>query len=142
MQELPGWHQARQPQRQPLWHHTAPDGTWSGEKGNSAWSPDPNTPRGKELLEVTGGKPIQFKNGYPDFSPYAQKTVTIDVQGNHTSDYRAANIKAGFGDTQKLPKGMTWHHHEDGKMMMLVPEKLNSNVPHTGGVSIVKDAGY
>ncbi|QRK06296.1 HNH endonuclease [Archangium violaceum] len=118
------------------------DGTWSGEKGNSAWSPDPNTPRGKEILEATGGKPIQFKDGYPDFSPYSQKTVTIDMMGNHTSDFRDANVKAGFGDTADPPEGMTWHHHEDGKRMMLVPKSINNNVPHTGGVSVVKDAGY
>lgn len=119
------------------------DGTWSGEKGNSAWTPDPSTPRGKEILDATGGKPIQFKDGYPDFSSYSQKTVSIDnMKGDYDMDFRAANMKAGFGDTKVNPEGMTWHHHEDGKTMMLVPQKINNNVPHTGGGSIVKDPGY
>ncbi|NPC84254.1 HNH endonuclease, partial [Pyxidicoccus fallax] len=118
------------------------DGKWAGEKGNSAWTPDPNTPKGQEILKATEGKPIQFKDGYPDFSPFSQKNVSIEMKGDHYQDFKAANMKAGFGDTATPPPGMTWHHHEDGKTMMLVPQKINNNVPHTGGASVVKDAGY
>lgn len=71
--------------------------------------------------------------GFLDFSPYATATVEIDMKGNRTTDFRDANKKAGF---RRPPKGYSWHHHQDGKTMQLVPTDLHKNVPHTGGVSI------
>jgi hypothetical protein len=120
------------------------DGKWSNpnDPGNSDWIPDPKTTRGKAVLKVTGGKPVKFKDGYPDFSPYAKKKVEIDMQGDHYYDFKKANKEAGFGDTSHPPEGMTWHHHEDGVTMLLVPKDLNNQVSHTGGASIVKDSGY
>lgn len=120
------------------------DGKWSNsaDPGNSDWIPDPATERGKAVLGVTGGKPVKFKDGYPDFSPYATKKVEIDMQGDHYYDFKKANKAAGYGDTATPPKGMTWHHHEDGTTMLLVPQDLNNKVSHTGGASIVKDSGY
>jgi hypothetical protein len=115
------------------------DGKWSGEPGNSEWHPDPNTERGKAILDATDGKPVRFKDGYPDFSEHSIKNVEIDMKGNHDSDFAAANAAAGYART---PKGYTWHHHEDGVTMQLVPEDLNKHVPHTGGNSIVNSPGY
>ena len=51
----------------------------------------------------------------------------------------AANKAAGFDET---PPGMTWHHNEDGVTMELVPSKLNNNVPHDGGASVVKSPEF
>jgi hypothetical protein len=102
--------------------------------------PDPNTADGKAILKATGGKPITFKEGYPDFSPHAVKSVEIDMVGN-ASDFGRANEAAGLPG-KEAPKGFTWHHKEDGVTMELIPSDLNNKVPHTGGASIVKSPGY
>lgn len=73
--------------------------------------------------------------GYPDFSPYATEIVQIDMKGNYTTDYQDANQAAGF---ERTPEGYTWHHHQDGKTMLLVPTDLHAAVGHTGGVSNIK----
>jgi len=79
--------------------------------------------------------------GYPDFSPYAQtlpngqKSVKITYTGSRGGDFAAANAKAGY---KEMPEGFTWHHHEDGKTMLLVPERLHDAVKHTGGVATYK----
>ncbi len=119
-----------------------------GERGNSSWKPaDPNSKAAKEISEVTGGRPVQFREGFPVFTPYAKRRVEINMRGDHYYDFKAANKAAGFGDTAEPPKGFTWHHHEDGVTMELVPQKLHNNVkPHTGGASIAEelssDVGY
>jgi hypothetical protein len=114
------------------------DGSWKGTRGNGVWTPDASTKRGQEILEATGGKPVTFKNGYPDFSPHATHRVEIEMTGKGV-DFDAANRAAGL---EKTPKGMTWHHNEDGVTMELVPSKLNNNVPHDGGASIVKSPEF
>jgi len=75
-------------------------------------------------------------DGYPDFSPYAKEAVEIDMEGNYTTDYDKAEEAAGLDRTTK---GYTWHHHQDGKTMLLVPTDLHRNVGHTGGVSVIKN---
>ncbi len=86
---------------------------------------------------------VQFdQSGYPDFSPYIYENpdtgdpviVEIDMKGNHTTDYTDANRAAGI---EQKPEGYTWHHHQDGKTMILVPTDLHGAVRHTGGVSTI-----
>ena len=75
-------------------------------------------------------------DGFPDFSPYAVKTVKIQfTPGNRYADSRAANAAAGFVST---PSGYTWHHVEDGTSMLLVPADLHEFIRHTGGVATTK----
>ena len=31
----------------------------------------------------------------------------------------------------------TWHHHENGKTMMLVEQSLHNSVTHTGGAALI-----
>jgi len=114
------------------------DGSWKGTRGNGEWTPDLNTERGREIWAATGGKPITFKDGYPDFSPFATKRVEIDMTGKN-SDFGLANEAAGLKET---PPGMTWHHHQDGVTMELVPSNINNKVPHDGGASVVGDGGF
>lgn len=61
------------------------------------------------------------------------------------ADFSAARSamadKLGVKDW-KEPKGYTWHHHQDGITMELVPSALHNNVPHTGGASLARDPGY
>jgi DNase/tRNase domain of colicin-like bacteriocin len=81
--------------------------------------------------------------GYPDFSPYAKtlpngkKSVQIKYTGSRRGDFAEANAKAGYKET---PNHFTWHHHEDGKTMILVPEDLHGAIEHTGGVATYKHA--
>lgn len=77
------------------------------------------------------------KDGYPDFSPYAQKSVPVEgLKGNTGSDFTRANKAAGL---KRTPEGYTWHHHQDGKTMQLVPTDLHDAVRHTGGASILRN---
>lgn len=131
-------------------------GTWNGKRGDSEWSPpDPSTIKDpkeatkmKKLSEATGGKPIKFKEGYPDFSEHVYKhkgspaKVEIEMTGGGT-DFTKANKAMKKNDPNwEQPKGYTWHHKEDGVTMELVPTDLNRNVPHDGGASVVKDMNY
>jgi hypothetical protein len=75
-------------------------------------------------------------DGYPDFSPYAEKVVEIEMKGNYTTDYTDANTKAGIAE---IPEGYSWHHHQDCKTMQLLPSDLHDGVRHTGGVSVIKN---
>jgi hypothetical protein len=78
------------------------------------------------------------EKGYPDFSPYAKKEIKLDnLTGNHGIDNAMANKIAGY---QKTPKGYTWHHHEDGKTLQLVPLDLHKSIRHTGGASILRNS--
>ncbi len=76
-------------------------------------------------------------DGFPDFSPYARHVVTIDPHftGNRDRDEREANKRAGLSVT---PDGYTWHHHQDGKTLLLVPFMLHFAVRHAGGVALRK----
>jgi hypothetical protein len=127
------------PKLSPFGTRTPKTGKWSKGRGNSAWTPGPDTRGRDEILSVTKGKPIGFKDGYPDFSPYATHKVEITMTGNDAADFATANKAARLPET---PEGFTWHHSEDGKTMQLVPSALNNNVPHSGGASIVSSKEY
>ena len=81
---------------------------------------------------------MQFTgSGLADFSRYALHKVRIHMTGKNWLDFSAANKTMGWKET---PSGMTWHHHYDGRTMMLVPSDIHARpaVPHTGGAAIVK----
>ena len=73
--------------------------------------------------------------GFPDFSRYAIKKVQIKMSGNRKIDENISNKLVGFKST---PDNYTWHHHEDGKTMLLIPEDLHDYVKHTGGFAKTK----
>ncbi len=76
--------------------------------------------------------------GFPDFSPYAIKSVKIRMKGNYTTDFTEANKAAGF---TKTPDNYTWHHHQDRMTMQLVPKDLHELIRHDGGISEIKKLG-
>ncbi len=98
--------------------------------------------------------------GFPDFRPYVSKftsntgqiieaIIPIDMSetGDRAADFKAANKKLAFAlglpENTKFDKdvddlGYTWHHHQDGKHMMLVPTGINAGVNHAGGTSMAK----
>jgi RHS repeat-associated protein len=78
-------------------------------------------------------KGVQFdEQGFPNFSAYSKSSVQISVTGKHNIDFQRANQAAGYS---KTPDGYTWHHHQDGKTMQLVPKDLHKEVRHTGGAA-------
>jgi hypothetical protein len=136
----------------------------SGERGNGPWNPSKSgmdQDKLKEIESVTQGKPINFKEGYPDFSEYTYKAKGVDGKeisgeveiemsrtGNRSDDFsrarQAMSQKTGIANFHEddLPGEWTWHHSEDGATMQLVPSSLHKNVSHSGGISIAKDPGY
>ncbi|MBK9262331.1 MAG: HNH endonuclease [Polyangiaceae bacterium] len=72
------------------------------------------------------------KDGYPDFraAGVVKKEVKVKFSADRQKDFRAANEAAGL---KQRPDGYTWHHHQDGTTMQLVPEAIHRATGHTGG---------
>ena len=89
-----------------------------------------------EKLHAKYGKYLPFtEEGFPDFSKFYSHKVTIKLRGKRRLDEAAANAAAGLDRT---PSKWTWHHHEDGKTMLLVPRELHRLVGHNGSYSIYR----
>lgn len=78
---------------------------------------------------------VPFNNNKPDFSAHAKKSVPITMTADRAEDEKRANAAAKLRAT---PAGYTWHHHEDGNQMQLVPTELHSAIGHSGGVAKLK----
>ena len=96
------------------------------------------------------GQTVRYPDGYPDFTEYAHPTVKpveieIAIPTNRPLDNKNANKKAGLNkdsdppvaSLNEAPEGYTWHHHQDGKTMILVDKKVHRGFTHAGGISIV-----
>ena len=138
-------------------------GQWSGVEGNSIWT---STRPQVQALAPNG---VRFRNGYPDFRPwqvggevrigqtgfasdfaeadlrYAQRIARGDEavpQGYSISDFMHNNEAIAAGtERYRRAAGLTWHHHQGGTVMYLVPTRLHANVPHTGGAAAARAAG-
>jgi hypothetical protein len=75
--------------------------------------------------------------GHPDFKAagVVRTEVKILPTGTRAGDFKAANA-AGLKNT---PEGYTWHHHQDGTTMQLVPRDIHAQTGHTGGFSQPRD---
>ena len=73
------------------------------------------------------------EDGFPDFSSVTKKEVKIKYTGDRGTDIAAANEAARYEET---PNGYTWHHHQDGVTMQLVPKDVHSKTAHTGGFAL------
>jgi hypothetical protein len=102
---------------------------WIAEGGTVTAHPD-----GSITYTNSKGVSVTYsKEDYPDFSPYAKAEVKVKgLTGNYKIDEEMANKALGLKQT---PPGLTWHHHEDGRTMQLVPSEINNSFPHTGGAS-------
>jgi hypothetical protein len=82
--------------------------------------------------------------GYPDFMPFATSLTPSNVVTlpsgvrNHSSDMTDADAAAGITAAWRQSNGLTWHHHEDGITMILVPTNIHTYYKHTGGVATTK----
>lgn len=101
----------------------------------------------KQLFEDYGGVKIK-SNGHPDFSSYSESTVQISMKGNRTSDFDAADAQALRTNQptkaqmeQATGQSWTWHHHENGRTMELVPFELHNRLYHKGGVHNTNKGG-
>ncbi|MGV3262691.1 HNH endonuclease [Cytobacillus pseudoceanisediminis] len=96
------------------------------------------------------GQTVRYPDGYPDFTEYAHPTVKpveIEIANptNRPLDYKNANVEAGLSKDSdppvpaldKPPVGYIWHHHQNGKTMILVDKDIHRQFTHTGGVSTV-----
>ena len=114
-------------------------GMWGGRVGDGAWHP-----HGAEVAAGTGGRPVQFFSGYPDFSPWAVFVCRFDDVAGTAADFTRAD--AVLQRAWHLPNvtaarrwrrehAYTWHHHEDARTLLLVPRAVHGGVPHGGGAS-------
>jgi hypothetical protein len=138
-------------------------GRWSNpnKPGNSTWMPD------RPDVKAIAPKGIDFSNCYPNFRPWKVYEVRINqaglasdfgdadaalarrfakgegLPGGATSDEFIFNGEPNAAAVKRYRKaaGLTWHHHQGGTTMLLVPTKLHANVPHTGGASAARVAG-
>ena len=71
-------------------------------------------------------------DGYPDFraAGVVKQEVKIKFTGSRKKDIVLANKEAQLATE---PKGYTWHHHQDGTTMQLVPTDIHKATGHTGG---------
>ncbi|MFC7625157.1 HNH endonuclease [Microlunatus sp. GCM10028923] len=77
------------------------------------------------------GAPFSHE-GFPQFERYALATVVLeDGFKGRKSDRKRANQLAGF---EVQPEGTVWHHNEDRKTILLLPDDLHATVGHWGGI--------
>jgi hypothetical protein len=117
------------------------NGNWtSGEPGNGLWQSDI-----PEVNAVTGGNPIEFKNGRPDFSPWSKGEIEFEPgKLNGTREdfnlvYDEIAREKGLSSRNAareylLDKGLT-PHHLSNTTIQLIPTDLHGNIPHIGSAS-------
>ena len=141
------------------------NGTWTGEEGNSKWVPDPEyVPQEKsrnpekpysnpdnitlqDILRKYGLDGIDFIDGEPDFSKLSKGDVEIsDFSDDRNENFYQADEKLAEQkgcspeDVEKWRKenNYTWHECADCKTMQKVPNEVHANIPHSGGISVIK----
>jgi hypothetical protein len=121
------------------------DGHWSGAPGDSNW-----TSTNSDVNVITGGKPITFRNGYPDLSEWAADTMIVEGLNGTASDYGVIYdvVADRYGLANRTAArdylryaGLSPHHFEDGRTIQLVPTALHRSIPHVGGASNLRNGG-
>ena len=148
-QHIPGTHDTHLPR----------SGKWSGDPGDSRWTPNahevPSGNRGanpkkktwRKLMKQYKFSYIDFRNGEPDFTPVSKGKTEIDGMSENRSDnFTRADEehakKRGCAPEEvrewRKANGYTWHECADTKTMQKVPTEVHGNVPHKGGISVLK----
>jgi hypothetical protein len=103
-----------------------------------------------EALRALAPDGVQYNaQGYPNLMPFAvvlpngrrSVRLTEGLSADRDANMRAANRRA-FGRSTLPPEmrgKFTWHEHEDGRTMILMPTEVHDAVPHTGGVAGARD---
>jgi RHS repeat-associated protein len=115
------------------------NGYWDGEQGNSNWYSD-----NPSVNAVTGGDPVPFQGGRPDFSAWSKGELTFPegtLDGTRQDFTKVYEQIGGAKDispsaAQKLLRenGLTPHHLSQTQIQ-LIPSELHGNVPHTGSAA-------
>lgn len=137
-------------------------GDWSNRKkpGDSNWKPKFGTPLFIALAKY-GKTVIKFRKGYPVFDPFAYskpgpKAIVNIGSFNKPVDRKNDMDRARDKYRQKLkaagvlnsanwpwppknskgnaPAGWTWHHHQNGRTMILIPQAIHGITRHCGGI--------
>ena len=122
------------------------NGVWTGVRGESTFIPD--DPVLKKSLAKFGQEGVRYKNGIPDFSPFAKGQVEITemstnrLKNFNKGDAKFADVYLSKGENLtakevkefRTSKNYTWHELNDGKTMQLIPTEINSRFSHLGGV--------
>ena len=120
-------------------------GEWDGTPGNSNWYSDRDS-----VNSITGGQPIPFRDGYPDFSDWSQGQFDFDNLTGYDSDFSI--VYEAVAQKYDLPNptqarnllrelDLTPHHHQNGRTIQLIPTALHGDIPHVGGASGLRAAG-
>jgi hypothetical protein len=116
------------------------NGKWDGEPGNGFWHSNID-----EVNEITGGKPIEFVNGRPVFTPWAKGQVKFKLgqldgsKADFDAVYEYVANQKGLSSLNAAKNylkeaGLT-PHHLDNVTIQFVPTKLHGNIPHIGSAS-------
>ncbi|WP_321572979.1 RHS repeat-associated core domain-containing protein [Hafnia alvei] len=116
------------------------NGHWEGEPGNGDWYSDL-----PEVNEITGGKPIPFKDGRPDFSEWSEGQIEFESGVLNGSDndfdevYKYLQKIKGLNNKTAAKallniKDLT-PHHLSNTVIQLIPTKLHGKIPHIGSAS-------
>ena len=122
------------------------NGSWVGEPGDGAWhSTNPN------VIEITGGTPIQFTNGRVDFTPWSKGQITFEegVLNGTDADFRAVydyvqqqkGLPSPTAAKNYLREIELTPHHLNNTTIQLIPTPLHGNIPHIGSASDLR-GGY
>lgn len=124
-------------------------GEWTGEIGESKLKPE--NAEAKAELAKCGKDGIEYKDGIPDFSPFAKDSVEIDyMTADRTENYKQAYKKFAEKwnadefegrtnwDSRSVQQYKKEHHldmHEcsDLKTCQLVPHDIHMSAKHVGG---------
>ncbi len=137
-------------------------GEWSGQPGNSVFTPDkylkpgdrngtnPDHKTWGEIQQTYKFEGINFKDGKPDFSEIAKGEVKIDdFSDDRASNFDQADEKLAEQrgctpeevEQWRKENKYTWHEGSDCSTMQKVPTEVHGNIPHSGGISEYKKVG-
>lgn len=119
------------------------NGDWVGERGNGLWYSN-----NEKVKAITQGQGVPFSGGYPDFSKWSKGEVQFNNLDGTDNDFKKVyefvmkekGLKSRNAAKKYLKeKGLTPHHHQDGKTIQFIPTDLHGNVPHAGGASNLRN---
>jgi len=118
-------------------------GEWiEGVPGEGLWKSDI-----AEVNAITGGKPIPFKNGRPNFGEWKVGELKVEGMNGTKSDF--SKIHEKLAEQMGLPNKAAAEkflkdneltaHHLDNETIQLVPSDLHNNIPHIGSASDMRE---
>ena len=122
------------------------NGIWTGDRGESIFISE--DPRVKDILDKHNVKGVEYKNGMPDFSPFAVGEVKLkNMTDNRPINYSEADAKLAelWSSAEKTytkediedwrkDNNYTWHELNDCETIQLIPSDINRPIfKHFGG---------